>query len=174
MAAPAGFVETSSGYPIIDPDTINPQADWPNGQQAQADWLDTHAIHPFGSRDELLIKRPTMPPGQSGFAFVQNTKTLWRWSGSTWALAAPWIQSGSSGFTTNTTSSTAARTAQISFPSAFTSAPVVELEGLTGATSPATTWNLWPSNITATGFQMNGLRNNDTAMTVRWIATLTP
>lgn len=29
------------------------------------------------------------------FAYLEDSKTLWRWTGSAWALATPWTQSGS-------------------------------------------------------------------------------
>lgn len=122
MAAPAGFVETSSGYPIIDPDTINPQADWPNGQQAQADWLDTHVIHTFPSFSALQIARPTMPPGQSGFALLRDTKTLWQWTGSAWEPAVPWQQTGLSSIPAIAAGGSLSGDLKITFPTAFPSA----------------------------------------------------
>lgn len=87
MTAPTGALETPSGYPIIDPDTINPQVDWPNIEQAQADWLDTHTILRFASKAALEIARPTMPPGQSGFAYIVDKGWLMKWTGSAWAPA---------------------------------------------------------------------------------------
>ncbi|CAN7197755.1 hypothetical protein [Knoellia sp. LjRoot47] len=90
MAAPAGFFETPSGYPIIDPDTINPREDWPAGMQAQADWLDTHTILRFANKTALLLARPTMPPGQSGWAITENNGTLWRWRGT----SNQWVPAG--------------------------------------------------------------------------------
>jgi hypothetical protein len=106
MAAPTGALVTTSGYPIIDPDTINPQADWPNIEQAQADWLDTHAILQFDTRTALMLERPSMPPGEVGFAWIKDEKMLNYWTGTGWAEVVPrdtgWVNAGftaATGFT---------------------------------------------------------------------------
>lgn len=137
-------------------------------------WLSARVVLPYPNATARAADLAGLGPSSKAVTFLEDSRTLWRWTGTTWGLAAPWVQSGTATFTTNATSDSATRTATVTFPVAFTSTPTVRTESLTGATSPSTTWATWASALSTTGFQLNGLRNNTTAMTVRWWAELTP
>ena len=131
-------------------------------------------VLPYPTAAARTAELAGLGPSSKAMTFLEDSKTLWRWTGTAWALAAPWVQTGTATFSANANSDSVTRTATITFPTPFTSNPSVRTESLTGATSPSTTWGTWASAVSTTGFQLNGLRNNTTAMTVRWWAELTP
>jgi hypothetical protein len=75
-----------------------------------------------------------------------------------------------SGTVTLTGNATDQRTATVTFSKAFPATPTIMLQELTGMTSSTTTQSTWPTLESATGFQVNGIRNNTTSLTVRWFA----
>ena len=81
----------------------------------------------------------------------------------------PLVQSGTVSLAGDGTNQ---RTAAVTFPTAFSSTPIIMLQELTGMSSSTTTQTTWPSLETATGFTCNVVRNNTTTVTVRWFAFL--
>lgn len=110
-------------------------------------------------------------PTDRAFVFVESQKALWRWNGSAWSLAAPWVQKGTLSLATDGTNQA---TAAVTFATAFTSAPYIKIQSQTGASTAATTWNTWATSVTTTGFTANAVRNNTTSMTLQWEAVLLP
>jgi hypothetical protein len=66
------------------------------------------------------------------------------------------------------------RFVDVTFDTPFPGAPIIMLQCLTGMANSSTTHAVWPSNETVSGFRCNGVRNNTTTMTVRWVAIYLP
>lgn len=105
------------------------------------------------------------------FAFVEDTKTLWRWTGTAWGLAAPWSQKGTAALAGDGTNP---RSQVVTFPQPFTATPTVTLQITTSASSTATVTQAVAGSVTTTGFTIFVLRNNTTSVGVDWIATQAP
>lgn len=108
------------------------------------------------------------------FAFVEDSRTFWRWTGSAWALAAPWSQSGTfsvGAIAANSTGITQTVTFANPFPSAnYDVRYDLAASRLSGgvSTSPARTASGFLAAIS------NFTSSATPAVTVRWTATLVP
>lgn len=74
------------------------------------------------------------------------------------------------GLVTLTGNGTDSRSETVSFGVTFDSPPVVLVQELTGMSASGTTQTTWPSSITTTGCNIQAVRSNSTALTVRWVA----
>ena len=114
---------------------------------------------------------PGLGPSERAFCFVEDTKTFWRWSGTAWALAAPWVQSGTASLAGDATNP---RSAAVTFPKPFTSPPVVMTQLTTGASSSSIVTGVSVSSITTTGCTIYVVRNSTTTVGVSWQAIQNP
>lgn len=51
-------------------------------------------VHSYADTAERDVELAGLSTTDRAFAFVEDSKTLWRWTGSAWALASPWVQGG--------------------------------------------------------------------------------
>lgn len=149
--------------PRVFPSEFWEQEWWP--------WLWPKVVLPYADAAARNADLAGLGPSERAVAFLEDSKTLWRWDGTAWALAAPWTQQGVASLPGNATDS---RNVAVTFPVAFTAAPYVLVQAVTGASDISTDWRVWPSSITTAGFTLFGFRNNTTTMSVRWVAGLTP
>lgn len=114
-------------------------------------------------------------PSDRVFAFVEDSRTLWRWTGATWALAAPWEQSGTIGLGSVAAGGSLSGDLSIAFPLEFPSA--------TWVPSLEVSFQAAPCRLTIVSRAKTGMQvrvNNYTSSasasgaTVYWSATLTP
>jgi len=124
-----------------------------------------------GARDADLAG---LGPTDRAFAFLEDSKTLWRWTGTAWALAAPWVQTGSTGFSPGNSAVAAGGTVDvtITFPVPFIDAgyiPSVMTSFQGGRLTPAVVAR------SAASMQIRFFNNSTSAATtgatIYWTAT---
>lgn len=105
------------------------------------------------------------------FAFVEDTRTFWRWNGSAWALAAPWSQTGT--FSVGAIAASGGGTTQaVTLANPFPSANYDVRFDLNSTRLGATAVSKSGAGFTA---GLNNFTSSATsAGTVRWTATLVP
>jgi hypothetical protein len=154
---PVDLVAVVGGLSASIRDVI--QVDNTTARAALVDALTTAGIGPT-TQNPLYVHRSDATPGRE----LETTK-----DGTNW-YSIPTGRTFQSGVATLAGDATNQRSVAVPFPVAFATTPLVMLQGLTGQTLSSTTWNVWPSNETPTGFSLNGVRNNTTTMSVRWLA----
>ena len=88
MPVPPGAVEHYSGYPLIDPATINPELDWPSIDVAQADWISERVTDSVANDAELLVKYSGLSSTDQRLVGVRSDRTLRFWDGTQWLIVA--------------------------------------------------------------------------------------
>lgn len=109
-------------------------------------------------------------PLDVAYAFVKDSKTFWRWNGSAWALAAPWVQRGS--VAVGAVAAGGGTTIPVTFANDFGTAAYTAVFELN-----STRLSAIPTAKSGTGFTLgvnNFTSGGSSAGTIVWAATLAP
>lgn len=104
------------GFPEVF-DTVLDVNDLPNTWAALLEVLGKRVIITFNNQTERDTTFAGLGPNDVAYAYLEDTKTLWRWNGSAWASVVAWVQTGTTGLGSVAANATVDVT--ISFPVAF-------------------------------------------------------
>ena len=127
----------------------------------------------YANEGARLAELAGLGSSDRAFAFDEDTKTFWRWTGTAWALAAPWVQRGS--FAVPGISAGGGVTSAVTFTNPFPGTAYTVVYELNSTRLSAVTSAI-PSKA-ASGFTA-GINNFTTGSsssgTVTWEATYAP